>query len=148
METAFRKGLFLSKELGIATSIRFSTRNLGLALLRQGKYDQAWEVLLENINLIPNDEVGSLPLALFYLAGICLDTGQTELAGRLFGFAAPRVENVFSRYINWDRVEIQRVLNRMRACQDDPAFAAAWEQGKQMTLAQAMDLARHRSSGC
>ena len=76
------------------------------------------------------------------MAGLAGRSGQPERAARLFGAAELLYEASVTRLEYPDQVEYDRNVAAVRAQLDEATFAAAWAEGRAMTLEQAIDYAR------
>jgi tetratricopeptide (TPR) repeat protein len=120
----------------------FFLRMLGLAQLRQGKFQSAKDMLLKGLAVSPNEEYYNIPVTMIFLSGLYLETGQPEQAVLLLGFAEKQLENALHPFDDWDKVVYERITAQARAAMDIETFTAAWEAGKVMTLAQALAYAK------
>ncbi|MGQ0569585.1 MAG: ATP-binding protein [Armatimonadota bacterium] len=135
----YEESLAIRRELGDKHGIAASLRSLGLAAWRQGDDTRATELLQESlvIRRTLGTRVGTAE-SLEALARIARDP---ERAARLVGAAAALREAVGARLPPSDRSDYNRQLEVARASLGDTAFAAAWDQGRAMTLEQAIEYA-------
>ena len=75
------------------------------------------------------------------LASVALAQARPERAARLFGAGEAMREMVNAPLPPADRVDYDRQLAALRMELDETAFAAAWAQGRAMTLEQAIEYA-------
>lgn len=85
----------------------------------------------------PGDEE-DIAMYLAGLAGIAGVEGQAERAARLFGAAQALYERIGRAVDPGDRTGYHRNLSAVRARHDETALAAAWAEGRAMTLEQAI----------
>jgi hypothetical protein len=72
------------------------------------------------------------------LAGVAGAEGQLERATRLFGAAEALLEAAGAHLAAVDKSEWDRNVAAVRAQMDEVAFAAAWAEGREMTVKQAI----------
>jgi predicted ATPase/DNA-binding XRE family transcriptional regulator len=159
------------RDLGLAqllagdTARAESTLEQDLALCRSedNKYSQSLlQLYLAQASLVRGDPAAAIrrlqdsirTLTQFgesILISVCLGKlcealwmeGRPLEALRMAGAAAvndPQPGDLAHRYTRF-RLDYERTLARMRACLDNPAYAAAWAEGQAMTLPQAVDMA-------
>jgi predicted ATPase/class 3 adenylate cyclase len=109
---------------------------------RQGHYAQA--VALYSKTLAGWQELGhraALAHELECLAFIASAQNQTQRAACLLGAAEALRESIDSPMPAHERVEYEQNVATLRAQMDDQELAAAWEEGRAMTMEQAIQLA-------
>ena len=138
----YEQSLTLRRELGDEWGVANSLINLGYVACSQGDYRQAATLIRECLLLCqkPGDKRG-ISYCLALLARVTGDTGQPERAARLFGAAEALREAIHVRLEYVDRIEEDRNIDAVRTQLDEAAFAAAWAEGRAMTLEQAVDYA-------
>jgi non-specific serine/threonine protein kinase len=116
-----------------------SLGSLGFVLLGQGEYGEAKALLAESLSLRRElgDQVGMVQ-CLAGLAGIANSVGQPERAARLFGAAEALRAASGARLSPADRVDYDHNLAAARGQLGESAFAAAWDEGRAMTLEEAI----------
>jgi len=143
------ESLAIRRELGDRHGIATSLSNLGYAALDQGDYPAA-RALLEG-SLAIRRELGDqfgIPASLEGLAAVVASLRESLRAARIWGAVersraetgAPLAPNERSRY---DR----HVAAARIASGDDAAFDSAWQEGRCLTLDQAIDLALAKPVG-
>jgi tetratricopeptide (TPR) repeat protein len=141
MEDKYENALRISNKIGMLFEDSMEYRRmLAVAFLYQSNLEKASSVLLDNLNLQPNDLKVNIPLSVFYLGWICLHTGRLEQSAWLLSsgeanLAINPIEGV-------DRIEHDHIFSLALIHQDNPAFANAWEEGKAMNINQALEYAR------
>ena len=73
------------------------------------------------------------------LGGLAGIRGQSEQAARLFGAAEALRQAVGAPLSPVDRADYERRVAQARAGRDEAAFEAAWRQGREMKLEQAIE---------
>ncbi len=147
------ESLALRREFGINWGIAASLGSLGWVALRRGDLKQAVTRLVESLTLRREigDRAGGMAWCLEKLAEIALTNGQRESvsrrdedfqrAARLFGAAEALREPIGSVIDLVDQPEYERQLAILRAQLDEATFAAAWAEGRTMTMEQAIEYA-------
>ena len=139
------RGLQLRKEMGNKSGIAWSLQNLGHLALHQGESQQAAALFEECLRLFV--ELGNKMAIAECLEGLAsvaagdrrpVDDGNpAERAVRLFGAAEALREAASTPLPPYRRAEVDRDLATARAKLDEPAFVAAWESGRSMTMERA-----------
>ncbi len=136
------ESLAVARESGDTFEIAYQLRSLGRDTLRQGHYERAATYYSESLPLC--QELGNrwtIQECLDGLAEAAAGRGYYDRAARLLG-AAEALREALGR----DRsafehsAHVQRMAST-RAGSGDAAFAAAWAEGRAMTLEQAIDYA-------
>jgi predicted ATPase len=135
----YEEGLALYREGGSKWGIALSLHNLGRIAIAQGDYRRAAVLFEESLPLYR--EAGNTPGVvgcLVGLAGIAAAQGQPERAVRLFSAAQGMRDSTNAFIEPADRLAVERDVAAVRAQLSEEAFAAAWAQGRAMTLEQAI----------
>jgi Tetratricopeptide repeat len=137
------ESLAISRELRNPHSIALSLSNVGHVALDQGDYQAARALLEESLAIRRElgDQFG-IPASLEGLAAVVASLREPLGAARIWGATerlraetgAPLAPNELSRY---DR----HIAAARIAAGDDAAFDSAWQEGRYLTLDQAIDLA-------
>jgi predicted ATPase/class 3 adenylate cyclase len=151
------EGLTLLHEAGNKAVSAWALFGLGLVALHRGQYEQATAQLKES--LIQASEMGykaGIVDCLHGLAHVAAAEGSQEgtlrgkklaRAARLFGAAEAEFEAMSARFFfAVDRAEGDRQVTAIRAQLDEATFAAAWEEGRGMTMEQAIEYALELST--
>jgi predicted ATPase/DNA-binding SARP family transcriptional activator len=112
---------------------------LGVVLQAQGDAERAAAVLHESLAL--NRDLGNrggIARSLAGLAWVAAAQGQMERAARLFGQVEALGEAAGSVMTAQERPLYERVVTMAQAVLSEEAFAAAWTEGRAMTLEQAI----------
>ena len=141
----FDETLTLNRELGSKGGIADSLLLLGMVALSQGDYDQATALFEESLTLFRDlGIIVEISLRLAALAGVSAARGGSKRAAQLFG-AREALSETFPGKIPpllpVFRVEYERYVNLARAGLGEEAFAAAWAEGRKMSMEQAIDYA-------
>ena len=135
----YEESLALCKEGGDQYGISLALYNLGDLAHRVGNLERARACLAEGLAL--SRRLGDEARCAEYLerlAWLAVAQAEPERAGRLWGAAAVLREKLGVARSPNERVEHEDELNTARAQLDEVAFAAAWAEGRAMTLEQAV----------
>jgi predicted ATPase/DNA-binding SARP family transcriptional activator len=133
------ESLAILREVGDKLGISGLLAQLGAVLQSQGDSEQAAVVLQESLAL--NRELGSRPaitVSLEGLAWVAAVQKQPERAARLLGVAEAWRDAVDPLVFTPVRPLYEHVVATARAGLSEEAFAAAWAQGRAMTLEEAI----------
>jgi hypothetical protein len=128
-----------NRELNNTAGIAMERHNLGYVALHQGDNRQAAAHFMESLAL--RQTLGSnlwMAECLVGMASVVVVQGQGEQAARLFGAVQDVLESSGAMLSPADRNEYERNVLAARAKLDETTFAAAWAQGRAMTLEQAV----------
>jgi len=124
-------------------NVIFSNRMSGIGFLHLGDILAARRRLQEGLELAlqHNDSNGVLA-ALIHLAGAAVYTQDGHRAARLMGFVEHQYEDWYKPMDAHDRIEFDRYMAQVKTALDEPEFSALWQQGREMTMETALDMAR------
>lgn len=138
--------LAICEATGDKTRMGWMYRAQGVVALHQGYYEQAARLFRESLSLLW--EVGEklgIAEAFELLASVAAERqhapGNAQRAARLFGAAELLREEIGSPTEVPDAAEYDRRITRARDLVGEPVFAAAWAEGRTMTLEQAVEYA-------
>lgn len=139
----------IALELGDYERARFlyqESRNEGTCWAnlarKQGDYREAtrqWKIYLTRQSEVNNRT--EIAASLEGLAGSIAELGDAERAAHLFGAAHALREEIHSAVQPHNRKDYDRGVDAARASLGEEAFTAAWEEGRAMTLEQAIEYA-------
>jgi non-specific serine/threonine protein kinase len=138
----FAEALAVGKALGDLHRIASSLHNLGLVALLRDDYDQAAQLLKESI-----DACGQISdrwvtqECLEGLAGIACAEGNYSRGARLLGMAEELRVSLASFRLAADQTAFDQRVSCAQTALSAAAFAAAWAEGRAMTLEQAIEYA-------
>ena len=135
----YAESLALYRELNNTAGIAMQCHNLGYVALHQGDERQAAAHFVEGLAL--RQTLGNnlwIAECLVGIASVVVVQGQGEQAARLFGAVQDVLESSGAMLSPADRNEYERNVVAARAELDETTFAAAWAQGRAMTLEQAI----------
>ncbi|MFA0732356.1 MAG: hypothetical protein RJAPGHWK_002247 [Candidatus Fervidibacter sp.] len=135
----YEECLALFRELGNQWGVANVLNNLGVVVRAQGDYGRARVLLEESLMLFR--ELGSqwgIANALEELAKLAGVKGQRERAVRLLGAAESSREAIGAPMYLPERLDYEQIMTELRSTLGDEAFAVAWEEGRTMTLEQAI----------
>ncbi|MDQ5853342.1 MAG: tetratricopeptide repeat protein, partial [Chloroflexota bacterium] len=141
--TYYAESLALGRELGHKRFVGDALHNLGYVAHRQGHHAQAAAYFLESLALFQElEHKTSIINCLAGLAAVAVVAAQqpatVRRAVQLFGAAEALREGLGVSLQPADRVEWDRSVAAARAALDEATFAAAWAEGRAMTLEQAI----------
>lgn len=138
----FEESLTTSQKLGYKGSMAISLNNLGAIDAERGEYSSArLKVEQGLIVLYELRDQKAIAGCLENLAKISTALRQTQKAVRLLGAAAALRDTISAPLRPVDRSDVERDVADARAALGEEAFAAAWAQGRAMTLEQAVEYA-------
>ncbi len=142
------ESLSLARETGDKWRIAYSLRGAGIVALHQGDHGRAAAFYTESLALCR--ELGERWVTeecLDGLAGVACAQGRHEQAARLFG-AAETLRETLGRQPLWeDQADHDQRVASTRDALGDVVFAAAWAEGRAMTLEQAVEYALAVATG-
>jgi tetratricopeptide (TPR) repeat protein len=138
----YEESLVLFRELGDMRWIAVSIHNLGLVAADRGDFARALALQRESLALF--QELGdkqALPESLEKLADVFVAQQYPERAARLLGTAEALRVATHVPVPPVDQTDYERAVTAAHSQLDEATFAAAWAEGRAMTLEQAIDLA-------
>jgi non-specific serine/threonine protein kinase len=142
------EALAIRRELGDRWGIANSLLNLGTTAFEQQDYVSARMQLTESLSMQRElvDRIGIVG-SLEALAALGFVTGQIEAGARLCGHAARLREDLGAPSPSWERLRYDRQVASGRALLgNDVAFDEAWQEGRSMTLEQALQYVQEQSA--
>jgi predicted ATPase/DNA-binding XRE family transcriptional regulator len=138
----YQESMALFREIGSRLAITDPLHNLGFVALQRGDNAHAAAFFAESLAMAcqrrDQEEIG---VCLAGLAGVVGARGQLEWAARLFGAVeAVRASNL-ELLDQANRIVYDRTIATVRAQLDEATFAAAWAEGRAMSLEQAIGYA-------
>ncbi len=140
----YEESLALFRELGSRVQIAMLLHNLAYVVLRQGEGRQAAAYFEESLVLYRElKRKHGVIECLIGLAGVAAAAvgGQPATAGRaarLFGAAERLLEAAGGGLAAADQAEHERYVALTRGQLDESTFAAAWAEGRAMTMEQSI----------
>lgn len=134
-----QRGLQLCREVGNRAGLAGAHQTLGYVARAQGETTQAMAHFRDSL-LLMQVSVPGWPLVrgMVGVAGVWQASGQSARAARLLGAAAPILDgHAFSLWPH-DRTRLEELAAALRASLGEDAFAAAWAEGRAMTLDEAV----------
>jgi non-specific serine/threonine protein kinase len=137
------ESLAIRRELGDRFGIASSLNSLGNVAFNQGDHPAARALLEESLAI--RRELGDrfgIPYSLEGLAAVVASLGDSLRAARIWGATERSRAEIGTPLQQWDRSGYDRRVAAARiASGDDAAFDSAWQEGRGLTLDQAIDLA-------
>jgi tetratricopeptide (TPR) repeat protein len=144
----YAEALALAREAGERRQIAYSLVNFAVEALDQGEYGRAAHIYSESLALLREiRDRGFVTLGcLEGLASVAHQQGCLKRAATLFGVAEAFRESLHRPRISGEE-KYEQSLASMRAALGESRFAAAWAEGRAMTLEQAIEYALAGESG-
>ncbi len=133
------ESLTLFRELGDKLGVDLALTSLGHVARDQGDYERAMALYKESLTAQRErgEKVG-IAQRLEGLAAVAAAQGQPVRAARLLGVAEALRESMGAPLPPPERIHSKRAIAEARDKLDETAFGAAWTQGREMTVAQAI----------
>jgi len=141
----FEDAVDASTEIGDQTTLAYSLSSLGHVLLAQGFLADAGQRQLESLLLFREQgERRGTAYVFEALAQVILAEGHPDRAARLLAAAQMLRTAIGAPLSEAERAEVDRTEQTARQGMGEGSFTEAWDEGKAMTLEQAMAYAaRH-----
>ncbi len=140
--------LMLRRELGDRQGIVASLNALGRIVSSQSDCEHAAALFRESLSLgISLGHRRGIVISLFGLAGVAHANRQPGQAARLLGAGEALRETIPTGLSPDERCSYDCHLAAVRAALGQEPFSAAWDEGRAMTLEQAIEYALDTSSG-
>ena len=136
------ESLAIYRELGDSRGVVLSMDNLGWVAVLENSYERANKLYRESLALCR--ELGFRRLAVDALEGMSAvfqGYGRPGKAARLWGAAETLREHLDAPLSPVERLECDRLIAAARAALGAEAFAAAWAEGRALSLEQALSYA-------
>ena len=131
----------LMRELGDREGTAISLHSLGGVAYQQGDYDAACAHYRESLAILRElGHRGRIAYSLEELAAVFAALGRVRHAARLCGAAQRLREEVGAPAPSEDSVFAARIAAARKALGDDADFDRAWQEGRGLTLEQALEL--------
>jgi tetratricopeptide (TPR) repeat protein len=138
-ETLIEQGMALQREVGTPWATAEALIELGRVAQRRGDNQRALDLYRESLTVLWDIGGKSKYAAcLEAIASVAVRQGRPEQAARLFAAAAVLRESFSTPLAPVEREAHESALTSTRAQLGEPAFAAAWEAGRALTLEQAI----------
>ncbi|MDX1520365.1 MAG: tetratricopeptide repeat protein, partial [Anaerolineae bacterium] len=137
----YEESLALFRELGSSGDVARSLHNLGYMALAQDDIDQAATRFAESLALF--QERGSkrgLVECLAGFAGVATIRADFRRAAQLLGAVEAHFEAMEAAMWPADRLEYERSVAAVQTALGEEDFAAAWAEGRKMTVEKAIEL--------
>jgi tetratricopeptide (TPR) repeat protein len=141
-KSRLEEAVAIQREIGSKFFIANALNNLGNVVREQGDYERARRLYVESLQM--NRELGAKWAITYLFEDIgCLEvlTGQPVRALRLAGAASVLREQIRSPLPPNEQAKLDKVLQAARESLSDAEQAAAWTEGRQMPLEQAVAFA-------
>jgi tetratricopeptide (TPR) repeat protein len=130
----------------ISQQIAMALSDLGYVAYHQGDPGRARGRFEESLGILCELDVETdIAVCVAGLAGVAYLTGQPERAAWLLGAAASQLEACDPRIYRNEKADYARMVAAVRAATTDQECAAAWTEGRAMSLRDAVDYALEES---
>jgi predicted ATPase/DNA-binding SARP family transcriptional activator len=135
----FEESATIFRELGDMWPLSIPLRHLGIVASRRGDHVRAEELYRESLAALRElGEKWLISLCLEELAGAACAQGEYDRAARLWGAEETISEAIGATVRALYRADYDRGVEAGRAGLGEEAFKAAWEEGRAMTLEEAL----------
>jgi non-specific serine/threonine protein kinase len=136
---AYEECLAVSKQTGETRRIVYMCQNLTFIALHEGDAERGRDLGHQGLRLARtlNNRL-ELAKALAALAGAIGELGQAQRAARLLGASESALERFGAFHQLNDKPEIDAIITAVHARLDEASFRAAWAEGRELTLEQAV----------
>jgi tetratricopeptide (TPR) repeat protein len=139
---AYEECLSVCQATGEARRIYYMVNNLAYIAQHDGDYERALELGRQALDMTrARDSQPDIAQALMTLAGPIAALGRPRTAALLLSAAEVACERMGALIQPNDRLENDRVVSAARTRLGAEAFQAAWAEGRQMALEQAVEYA-------
>jgi len=138
-QTLYEESVAVLGEVENKNMLAYPLRRLSYLAVYQGDAEKASGLIKASLGL--NREVGNQKGTLASIVGIsalCTMRGDGVRAAKLLGAVGALLEAMKSPLFHSDSVEYDHCLARVRTQLGDATFAAAWSEGRAMTIEQAV----------
>ena len=147
-QARFDEGLNLAREVGDKSGTNTSLWGLGMVAVEQGSLDQARQLLREP--LIACWELGNKEFTLYILgtwAKLILAEGSSQRVGTLLAAIAALRQSFGMPMVPREQVEHDHLVELAQAGCGQDAWSQAWEEGRAMSLDEAVKFALGGQAG-
>jgi len=136
------ESLIVSREISDKGAMARSMNILGRVAYHHGEYERGGALLKESLALFRDmrDKL-SIIRCVEGLAGVAWACRLSERAARMFGAAQGLRESISAALPLADQLELDQNVTAVRSQMGKKAFAAAWAEGRAMTLEKAIEYA-------
>jgi len=140
---SLREGLALARRIGHRPGVGHTLFRLGEVAEAEGEHEEARRCYLEGLETLEAiaDRWG-MAVVLDALGRLSVVVGQAERGARLLGAAEALCELIGASVLPSEREGYDRAVAEARLALGEPAFAAAWAEGRTLPLDQAVAHAR------
>ncbi len=135
----YSQGSAIAQELGDQDSLVICLQNSASAIHCQGDHARATRLARESLRILQGQMIkASVVVSLALLGGLAGSGKRPKRALRLFAAAETLRDAIGFHFYHADQVAHDRDLAAARAQLDEATCAAAWAEGRAMTLEQAI----------
>lgn len=139
---SYDESVDILKRLGNKLFLAYPLRRLGYVALEQEQFLLAWDYFSESLtHNFEGDDQRAVVACLTSMAALALRIDEPVLAARLYGTVEKQLESLSINLLYLDQLELDRVRSQLLASLDEATFEAAFKQGWDMSVEQAIELA-------
>jgi predicted ATPase/DNA-binding SARP family transcriptional activator len=146
-ERLYEESITLGRDADSVFPHPYPLRRLAYLVMRRGDLDRAIALCQESLRLnLDIRDQRAIAACLITFASAARAQGQFARAARLFGAAEEILITIAAPLLPADRDEYERNVNALREQLGAAELTAAWNEGRALTLEQAVDNALDKSS--
>ena len=139
----YEEALYLNERLGQLGIVNIVAHNLGYVARQQGDLDKALEFFWKSLAMsLERDQRRFIFFCLSGIACVLVDQGAYENAARLFGFSEKYGQDHNYHFDPVDLWEVEQSIKKLDAEMNDNERQDCWKSGKNMTLEEAIQIAK------
>jgi tetratricopeptide (TPR) repeat protein len=138
----FEESLEIDQKTGDRIGIAFRLGSLGCCARLQGDYPKAYTQYRAGLQIM-KQAASNLDVTGYLVdVGVLLGMqGHPEKFARLLGLAQGLIPEILTTFLHFSRIETERYIETARKLLGDEVYAAAYEEGKQMSLDEGIEFA-------
>jgi len=144
----YEKSLEIDKKINYEYGIAIDSSNLGFVLLKQGNLERARQVLSESLLLCQKlGDKFQVSSAISGFGRLLVSQGENIAAVPLFGVAEALCESIGIFPPSNQKAADDEVIDSLKSQIDEEIFKVKWEEGRRMSLEEAVNYALTYSGG-
>ena len=144
----YEESLILQREIGDKFGIAYSLNNLGLIAHNRRDYEQAQKFYEDSLLLRREigDKIG-IANSILGLAEIVSVGNHSNQAVLLLKATGTILQSMGAMHGRDDLIQYERIITKLHEQLSEEEFSKYWEEGKKLTLEQAVELALKKENG-
>jgi predicted ATPase/DNA-binding XRE family transcriptional regulator len=140
------KSIVIASESGNRNNYLWYRAVLGHLTVHHGQIDKAREILFETTQeFLKDGNIVGVYFSLEGMAGLHVATNKPAIAARLIGWADATREKIKDTRPRLEQADVDKIIAACLAKMGEASFAVAYEEGKEMTLDEAVAYALSES---